>query len=209
MTLRHRLGWLLTMLLFPGMLTAQTGDLLTRILNGMQQAQTKITTECGTVTETRTSKLMTKPMVLHGRFCAEGSDRFLLEYFAPNAMQIRFNENYLNITAGGKTEVMNVSSDVRRVQSSFMGKNSIENLENDFDITAQENNADFELRLVPRSAMMQHKLNYLVVKLNKRDFLPRSVEVDGKSGVNSVFALEITSTNTKIPENTFEVIKTK
>jgi len=209
MTLRHRLGWLLTMLLFPGMLTAQTGDMLTRILNGMQQAQTKITTECGTVTETRTSKLMTKPMVLHGRFCAEGSDRFLLEYFAPNAMQIRFNENYLNITAGGKTEVMNVSSDVRRVQSSFMGKNSIENLENDFDITAQENNADFELRLVPRSAMMQHKLNYLVVKLNKRDFLPRSVEVDGKSGVNSVFALEITSTNTKIPENTFEVIKTK
>ena len=209
MILRHKFSWLFVMLLLPGMLTAQTGDLLSRIMNGMQQAQTKITTECGTVTETRTSRLMTKPMVLHGRFCAEGSDRFMLEYFAPSAMQIRFNEHYLNITTGGKTEVMNVSGDVRRVQSSFLGKNSIENLENDFDITAQENSADFELRLVPRSAMMQHRLNYLVVKLNKRDFLPRSVEVDGKSGVNSVFALEITSTNTKIPENTFEVVKTK
>ena len=47
-----------------------------------------------------------------------------------------------------------------------------------------------------------------MVKLNKRDFLPRSLEVDGKSGVNSVFTFDITSVNVKLPEDTFEV-KTK
>ncbi len=45
------------------------------------------------------------------------------------------------------------------------------------------------------------------MKLNKRDFLPQSLEVDGKSGVNSVFAIDVTSVNVKIPTETFEVIK--
>jgi outer membrane lipoprotein-sorting protein len=48
-----------------------------------------------------------------------------------------------------------------------------------------------------------------VVKLNKRDFLLRSLEVDGKSGVNSVFAIEVSSVNPKIPADTFEVYKPK
>jgi outer membrane lipoprotein-sorting protein len=48
-----------------------------------------------------------------------------------------------------------------------------------------------------------------VVKLNKRDFLLRSLEVDGKSGVNSVFAIDINSVNPKIPADTFEVYKPK
>jgi hypothetical protein len=49
----------------------------------------------------------------------------------------------------------------------------------------------------------------VVVKLAKEDFLLRSLEVDGKSGVNSVFAIEITSFNSAIPPSTFEVIRPK
>jgi outer membrane lipoprotein-sorting protein len=45
------------------------------------------------------------------------------------------------------------------------------------------------------------------VKLDKRNFLLRSLEVDGKSGVNSVFAIDVTSLNQKIPAETFEVYK--
>jgi outer membrane lipoprotein-sorting protein len=47
------------------------------------------------------------------------------------------------------------------------------------------------------------------VKLDKRDFLPRSLEVDGKSGVNSVFRIDFTSLNEKLPTETFEVSKPK
>jgi outer membrane lipoprotein-sorting protein len=210
MILRRKLCWLFAILISGCVLRAQTDDMLTRIWTGEQQAQAKFTTACGTVTETRTSKLMVKPLVLRGKFCAEGTNRFMLEYLEPNPMRIRLNENYLNIKIdGGKTQVMDIGSDVRRVQSSFSGENSIENLKKDFTITAQENNLSFEMRLVPRSERLRHKFNYLVVKLNKRDFLPRSLEVDGKSGVNSVFNFDITSVNIKLPEDTFEVIKTK
>jgi outer membrane lipoprotein-sorting protein len=209
MVLRRRLCWLFAILISGSVLPAQTDDLLTRIWTGAQQAQAKFTTACGTVTETRTSKLIVKPLVLRGKFCAEGANRFMLEYFEPNPMRIRLNENYLNVkTDGGKTQVLDIGSDVRRVQSSFSGENSIENLKKDFTITAQESSLDFEMKLVPRTETLRHRFNCLMVKLNKRDFLPRSLEVDGKSGVNSVFTFDITSVNIKLPEDTFEV-KTK
>ncbi|HEV2619027.1 MAG TPA: outer membrane lipoprotein carrier protein LolA [Acidobacteriaceae bacterium] len=210
MNLRRGVCWLFAILMGGRVLVAQTDDLLARIMTGEQQAQAKFTTACGTVTEIRTSRLMVKPMVLRGKFCAEGTDRFMLAYGAPNAMEMRLNGNYLNIKAAGtKTQVMDIGGDVRRIQSSFGGQNSMEHLKKDFTVTAQENNLDFELRLVPRAETLRRKFNYLVVKLNKRDFLPRSLEVDGKGGVNSVFTFDISSVNIKLPEDTFEVSRTK
>ncbi|MGA2202646.1 MAG: outer membrane lipoprotein carrier protein LolA [Terriglobales bacterium] len=191
------------------MLAAQSDDLLTRIWDGVQQAQKKYTSGCGTIIETRTSSLMVKPMVLRGKFCAEGTKRFTLEYFEPNPMRIRFNENYLNVTMGGKTEVLEVGSSVRRAQSYFSRENSIANLKKNFTITAQEDSRGYEMKLVPRSDAFRRRLNYVVVKMNKRDFLLRSLEVDGKSGVNSVFAIDVSSVNPKIPAGTFEVYRPK
>jgi outer membrane lipoprotein-sorting protein len=207
MILRSRLCGLLAFLLFPGMLAAQSDDLLTRIWDGVQQAQKKYTSGCGTISETRTSSLMVKPMVLRGKFCAEGTTRFALEYFEPNPLRIRFNENYLNVTIGSNTQVMDVGSNVRRAQSYFSRENSIANLKKNFTITVQEDSGSYDMKLVPRSEAFRRRLNYLVVKLNKRDFLLRSLEVDGKSGVNSVFAIEVSSVNPKIPADTFEVYK--
>jgi hypothetical protein len=181
-----------------------------RIWNGVQQAQTKFTTGCGSVVETRTSRLMVKPMVLRGKFCADGMTRFSLEYFAPNALRIRFDTDYLNVISGdGETQVLDIGSGVRRAQSSFSRENSIEGLKKNFTITAVENSREYEMKFVPRSEAFRRRLNYLVVKLDKRDFLPRSLEVDGKSGVNSVFRIDFTSLNAKLPAETFEVSKPK
>jgi outer membrane lipoprotein-sorting protein len=198
---------LLALLIFPGVLAAQSGDLLSRIWEGVQQAQQKYTSSCGTITETRTSSLMVKPLVLRGKFCSEGTTRFALDYFEPSSMRIRFNENYLNVTTGGKTEVMEIGRDVHRAQSYFGRENSIGNLKKNFAITAQEDSRDYEMKLVPRSDNFRRRLNYLVVKLDKRDFMLRSLEVDGKSGVNSVFVIDVSSMNPKLPPDTFEIYK--
>jgi len=203
---------LLAFLIFPGVLAAQSDDLhsddlLNRIWDGVQQAQKKYTSSCGSVTETRTSNLMVKPMVLHGKFCAEGTTRFALEYVDPAGVRIRYNDNYLNITSGGKTEVMEVGGNVRRAQSYFSRENSIGNLKKNFTITVQEESGDYEMKLVPRTDNFRRTLKSLVVKLDKRDFLLRSLEVDGKSGVDSVFAIDVSSLNPKIPPGTFEVYK--
>jgi outer membrane lipoprotein-sorting protein len=201
------LGAGLAFLILPGVLAAQSDELLSRIWDGVQQAQKKYTSSCGTIVETRTSNLMVKPMVLRGKFCAEGTTRFALEYSEPAKVRIRYNDNFLNVTSGDKTEVMEVGSSVRRAQSYFSRENSIGNLKKNFTITVQEESGDFEMKLVPRTDAFRHRLNYLVVKLDKRNFLLRSLEVDGKSGVNSVFAIDVNSLNPKIPAETFEVYK--
>jgi outer membrane lipoprotein-sorting protein len=200
-------GSLLALLIVPATLPAQSDDLLTRIWDGVQQAQKKYTSSCGTITETRTSSLMVKPMVLRGKFCAEGLNRFSLEYSEPSKVRIRYNENYLNLTTGDKTEVMEVGGSVRRAQSYFSRETSIDNLKKNFTITVQEESGDYEMKLVPRTDNFRHRLNYLVVKLGKQDFLLRSLEVNGKSGVDSVFAIDVNSLNPKIPAETFEVYK--
>ena len=207
MILPSRLCGLLALLIFPGIAAPQSDELLTRIWDGVQQAQKKYTSGCGSITETRTSSLMVKPMVLHGKFCAEGTKRFALEYFEPNPLRIRFNEDYLNVTIGSRTEVIEVGSNVRRAQSYFSRENSIANLKKNFIIPVQEDSRSYEMKLVPRSEAFRRRLNYLVVKLSKPDFLLRSLEVDGKSGVNSVFAIDVSSVNPKIPAETFEVYK--
>jgi outer membrane lipoprotein-sorting protein len=193
--------------IFPGVLAAQSDDLLGRIWQGVGQAQQKYTSTCGTLTETRTSSLMAKPLVLRGKFCAEGTTRFSLDYFEPSSMRIRFNENYLNVTTGGKTEVIEIGKGVRRAESYFGRENSLANLRKNFTITVQEDSRDYQMKLVPRTDTFRRRLNYLVVKLDKRDFFPRSLEVDGKSGVNSVFVIDVSSMNPKLPPDTFEVNK--
>jgi len=105
---------------------------------GYSKRKKKYTSSCRTITETRTSSLMVKPMVLRGKFCAEGTTRFALEYSEPAEVRIRYNENYLNVTTDDKTEVMEVGNSVRRAQSYFSRENSIGNLKKNFTITVQE-----------------------------------------------------------------------
>jgi outer membrane lipoprotein-sorting protein len=200
---------LFAFLIFPGGLACQSDDLLGKVWDGIQQAQKKYTSMCGTITETRTSNLLTKPLVLRGKFCAEGTTRFSLEYFEPSSMRIRFNENYLNVTTNGNTEVTEMGKNVHRAQSYFGGENSLSNVKKNFIITVQEDSRDYQMKLVPRTNTFRDRLNYLVVKVDKRDFMLRSLEVDGKSGVNSVFAIDVNSMNPKIPAEMFEVYKPK
>jgi outer membrane lipoprotein-sorting protein len=200
---------LFAFLIFSGVLAGQSDDLLSRVWDGIQQAQKKYTSMCGTITETRTSNLMVRPLVLRGKFCAEGTTRFALDYLEPSSMRIRFNENYVNVTTGGNTEVMEIGKSVRRAQSYFGRENSLGNLKKNFTVTLQEDSHNYQMKLVPRTDTFRSRLNYMVVKLDKQEFQLRSLEVDGKSGVNSVFAIDVNSMNPKIPADMFEVHKPK
>ena len=198
-------------LLLPLCLGAQEGDLLTTIWSGVQRAQKENTSGCGRIVETRTSKLLARPMVFRGKFCAEGLDRFSLEYTEPEPVRILFNKDYLNVTTDGgrKTEVMDVGGNVRRTQAYFSRDNSLANLQKNFDIALSREPGLYVMKMSPRTESFRRKISQIVVKLDATQFLLRSLEVDGKSGVNSVFQIEMTSLNSKIPAETFKVYKPK
>jgi len=202
---------LATALLLSGVASGQDDALLTRIWDGVQAAQKKYTSACGTITETRTSALLARPLIFHGKFCAEGMTRFSLEYTGADPIRLRFNQDYLNVTTGHgdqtTTEVLQVGQHVRRTQAYFSQSNSIQNLKRSFAVTVSEDSKVYEMKLVPRSNRFASRVNYVIVKLLKDNFLLRSLEVDGKSGVNSVFDILITDINPKINDEMFSVYK--
>ncbi|MCL4488917.1 MAG: hypothetical protein M1570_12405 [Chloroflexi bacterium] len=138
-------------------------------------------------------------------------ERFFLEYSEPEIIRIRFNHDYLNVTTGNgkRTEVFDVGGHVRRTQGYFSKENSIQNLKRTFAIDAHEDSRSYEMKLTPRTEAFRSRINYIVVKLAKQDFLLRALEVDGKNGVNSVFQIELTSLNAKPPQGVFDVYRPK
>lgn len=196
-------------LLIPGLAYGQNDPLFQRIWDGVQAAQKKYTSTCGTVTETRMSPLLERSLVFHGKYCGDGMNRFFLEYTGPDAIRLCYNEDYLNVTTtrGGekRTEVLEVGQQVRRTQAYFSRENSIENLKRNFTITLQEDSKVYEMKLVPRSSRFGSRVNYVIVKLLKDTFLLRSLEVDGKSGIHSVYDIQVTDFNPKIDPEMFKV----
>ena len=198
-------------LLIPMCLGAQDAELMTTVWNGVQQAQREFTSGCGKIVETRTSVLLARPMVFRGKFCAAGMDRFALEYIEPEPVRILFNKDYLNVTTDGgrKTEVMDVGGNVRRTQAYFSRDTSLGNLKKNFEIAVSREPGLYVMKMVPRTESFRRKIVQIVVKLDAVKFLLRSLEVDGKSGVTSVFRIEMTSLNSKIPDGTFDVYRPK
>jgi hypothetical protein len=206
-------------LMVPGLVFAQASSgpspeksdqLVLRIWNGVQGAQKKYLTSCGIITERRTSKLLVKPLVFRGKFCAAGMTKFALEYSEPEPISIRFNEDYVNVSTGPgarTTQVLKVGHHVRKTQAYFSRDKSIENLRKNFVIEARDDGRVYEMKLVPRSERFKSRVNYVTVKLGRDDFLLRSLEIDGKSGVNSVFTIQITALNLEISEDTFKVYR--
>ncbi len=190
--------------------TESEEELLSKIWNGVQEAQVKYKTGCGRITEVRTSSLLTKPLVFHGKFCASGMDKFSLEYFEPERIRLVFNRDYLNVTTGKEkrtTEVLRIGGNVARTQQYFSKSNSIKNLKDNFVISVKESPAAYVMRFVPRSRRFSQRVNYVTVTLRKSDFLLSTLEIDGRSGVNSVFTIEIEELNKYIGDGPFEIYR--
>lgn len=188
---------------------AASRELLDRVWQGVKQAEQAQKTGCGTLTETRVSPLLARPLVLHGSFCAAGIDRFQVEYQGPGAARVAYNRGTLNVsTDGGKrTEALDVSGAVKRAQRYFAGPGAALNLERDFSISVAEKHDRYALLLLPVSGQIARRVKRVAVELGKLDFLPRRIEIDGKSGVNSVFEIEIERLNETLDESLFRVYR--
>jgi hypothetical protein len=187
---------------------APSPTLLERVLAGVEQAEQAHPTACGTLTETRSSPLLSRPLRLQGSFCTAGTDRFRVEYRGERPARVVYNRGTLNVSADGKrTEVMEVGSSVRRAQSYFSGKDASKNLQRDFSITVSLKADRYALLMRPVSGRIARRVTRVAVELGRDDFLPRRIEIDGKSGVNSVFDIRIETLDQPLDEEEFRVYR--
>jgi hypothetical protein len=97
-------------------LSASNRALLDRIWMRVGDAQRHPGSACGTIVETRTSPMLTRPLIARGTFCVAGTDRFKLEYVPPTPVRLVFNRGILNVSAdgGAHTEAIDVAAAVSR-----------------------------------------------------------------------------------------------
>jgi hypothetical protein len=181
--------------------------LLERIWRGVGEAEKHHENGCGTLTETRLSLLLKRPLVREGTFCAAGLDRFSVAFERPERARVVYNRGILNATSGSRTEVLDVGGAVNRAQHYFSGPHASENLEHDFRITASQTSDRFALVLLPVSGRIAARVKRVAVELGKDDFLPRRIEVEGRNGVDSIFEIRVERLDTALDHGVFEVYR--
>jgi outer membrane lipoprotein-sorting protein len=181
--------------------------LLDRIWQHVGEAQRRPTSACGTIVETRTSPVLTRPLMARGTFCVAGTDRFRLEYVTPTPVRMLFNRGIVNVSAdgGAHTEAMDVEASVLRTQEYFSGPGSAANLERDFGIEVSETPSRFVMRLTPVAGRIAKRAVRIDVELAKTDAFPRQITIEGKNRVTSVFEITVERVGVSLPAATFEV----
>lgn len=165
-------------------------DLTPRVWAGVQRAQQHETIE-GELTETRTSSLLARPMVLRGTFAVQGTTAFRLDYTTPPRMTIVYQRGYVNVTMGRQTEAFEAGSGVARAMSYFGKPDSLENLKRDFATTVLEAGGSYVLRMEPLAGRFKSRTGPIVATFRADDFTITRLEINGRSGVKSVFDIRI------------------
>jgi hypothetical protein len=57
------------------------------------------------------------------------------------------------------------------------------------------------------SGRIAGRVKRVAVELGKLDFLPRRIEIDGRSGVNSIFEIQIERLDAPLEKDLFEVYR--
>jgi outer membrane lipoprotein-sorting protein len=181
--------------------------LLDRIWAQAGDAQRRHRSACGAIVETRTSPVLTRPLVIRGTYCFAGVDRFRLEYAPPTPILILFNGGILNVSAdrGAHTEAMDLGGSVSRAQTYFSGPGSVANLERDFRIVASETPDRFVMRLTPVSGPVAKRAVRIEVELAKTDGFPRQITIEGRNRVTSVFEITVERFDVALGPTTFDV----
>jgi outer membrane lipoprotein-sorting protein len=171
--------------------TAQDA-LLERIWAGVQQAQ-QHSTACGSLTETRTSRLLTRPLVLRGTFCVQGTTAFRVSYTEPEEMSIVYRDKYVNVIRRKErsTEAFDAGAGVARAMAYFGAGASTERLRRDFRATAGQVKGSYVLRLEPAAGRFKDRTGPIVATFDERDFRITKLEINGRNGVRSVFDIRI------------------
>jgi hypothetical protein len=187
--------------------TPSSRALLDRIWAHAAAAERRHTTVCGSIVETRTSRLLTRPLVIRGTFCVGGVDRFRLDYEPPAPLRILFNRGILNVSAdgGAHTEAMDVDASVSRAQDYFSGPESAKNLERDFRIEASETPERFVMRLTPVSGRVAKRATRIGIELGKADGFPRRITIEGRNGVTSEFQIAVDRMDAALGPAMFDV----
>ena len=177
--------------------TAAQGLSEQKIIEKMASAAEKIkTVECN-FTQTKQSKMLSKPQMSEGKMFCQQPDKLRWEYTSPRASTLVLEGTEARLLKGTEQEVRNkfIGEMARMIMNCVAGKNLTDN--KTFQVSAKEMPTEYVATLVPQRKDMKRLYTKLVLHYNLKQETVTEIELHEKNGDRTLIELHDISINGK------------
>lgn len=168
-----------------------------KIIEKMASAAEKIkTVECN-FTQTKQSKMLSKPQMSEGKMFCQQPDKLRWEYTSPRASTLVLEGTEARLLKGTEQEARNkfIGEMARMIMNCVAGKNLTDN--KTFQVSAKEMPTEYVATLVPQRKDMKRLYTKLVLHYNLKQETVTEIELHEKNGDRTLIELHDISINGK------------
>ena len=168
-----------------------------KIIEKMASAAEKIkTVECN-FTQTKQSKMLSKPQMSEGKMFCQQPDKLRWEYTSPRASTLVLDGAEARLLKGNEQEARNkfIGEMARMIMNCVAGKNLTDN--KTFQVSAKEMPTEYVATLVPQRKDMKRLYTKLVLHYNLKQETVTEIELHEKNGDRTLIELHDISINGK------------
>ena len=168
-----------------------------KIIEKMTSAAEKIkTVECN-FTQTKQSKMLSKPQMSEGKMFCQQPDKLRWEYTSPRASTLVLEGTEARLLKGNEQEARNkfIGEMARMIMNCVAGKNLTDN--KTFQVSAKEMPTEYVATLVPQRKDMKRLYTKLVLHYNLKQETVTEIELHEKNGDRTLIELHDISINGK------------
>ena len=168
-----------------------------KIIEKMASAAEKIkTVECN-FTQTKQSKMLSKPQMSEGKMFCQQPDKLRWEYTSPRASTLVLEGTEARLLKGNEQEARNkfIGEMARMIMNCVAGKNLTDN--KTFQVSAKEMPTEYMATLVPQRKDMKRLYTKLVLHYNLKQETVTEIELHEKNGDRTLIELHDISINGK------------
>ena len=160
-----------------------------KIIEKMASAAEKIkTVECN-FTQTKQSKMLSKPQMSEGKMFCQQPDKLRWEYTSPRASTLVLEGTEARLLKGNEQEARNkfIGEMARMIMNCVAGKNLTDN--KTFQVSAKEMPTEYVATLVPQKKDMKRLYSKLILHYNIKQETVTGVELHEKNGDKTLIEL--------------------
>ena len=168
-----------------------------KIIEKMASAAEKIkTVECN-FTQTKQSKMLSKPQMSEGKMFCQQPDKLRWEYTSPRASTLVLEGTEARLLKGNEQEARNkfIGEMARMIMNCVAGKNLTDN--KTFQVSAKEMPTEYVATLVPQRKDMKRRYTKLVLHYDLKQETVTEIELHEKNGDRTLIELHDISINGK------------
>ncbi len=168
-----------------------------KIIEKMASAAEKIkTVECN-FTQTKQSKMLSKPQMSEGKMFCQQPDKLRWEYTSPRASTLVLEGTEARLLKGNEQEARNkfIGEMARMIMNCVAGKNLTDN--KTFQVSAKEMPTEYVATLVPQRKDMKRLYTKLVLHYDLKQETVTEIELHEKNGDRTLIELHDISINGK------------